>query len=86
MNKIVTSLAACGVALSLVGCASVSGAQPAASVSSSSNMVAGPGAGATNSAENPDVPGATGRSIVPGDNSSLSGDAAATMMQRTGRV
>jgi hypothetical protein len=49
-------------------------------------MVAGPGAGATNSAENPDVPGATGRSIVPGDNSSLSGDAAATMMQRTGRV
>jgi hypothetical protein len=86
MNKIVTSLAACGVALSLVGCANISGSSPSASVSSSANMVAGPGVGAGDTAANPNVPGATGRAIVPGDNSSLSGDAAATLMQRTGRV
>jgi hypothetical protein len=33
---------------------------------------------------NPNVPGATGRTIVRGDNSTIAGDALATEMQRTG--
>jgi hypothetical protein len=49
-------------------------------------MVAGPGAGITNPADDPNVPGATGRVIVPGDNSTIAGDSLATLMQRTGRV
>jgi hypothetical protein len=35
-------------------------------------------------ANNPSVPGATGYTIVPGDNSSVAGDGAATEMERTG--
>jgi hypothetical protein len=35
-------------------------------------------------ANNPNVPGATGYTIVPGDNSSVAGDGPATEMQRTG--
>jgi len=37
-------------------------------------------------AANPNVPGATGRSIVPGDNSTIAGDANATEEQRTGTL
>jgi hypothetical protein len=55
-------------------------------VSPSSNMTAGPGAGAINPATDPNVPGATGTTIVPGDNSTIAGDAAATLMQRTGSI
>ena len=36
--------------------------------------------------DNPDVPGATGRAIVPGDNSTIAGDMAATELQRTGAI
>jgi hypothetical protein len=35
-------------------------------------------------ANNPSVPGATGYTIVPGDNSSVAGDGDATEMERTG--
>ena len=35
-------------------------------------------------ANNPSVPGATGYTIVPGNNSSVAGDGAATEMERTG--
>jgi hypothetical protein len=37
-------------------------------------------------AANPNVPGATGRTIIRGNNSTIAGDAAATRMQRTGTV
>jgi hypothetical protein len=45
-----------------------------------------PGPGATPADENPRVPGATGQAIVPGDNSTVAGDRAATIEQRTGVV
>jgi hypothetical protein len=35
-------------------------------------------------AANPNFPGATGRVIVPGDNSTIAGDEAATHMEQTG--
>jgi hypothetical protein len=34
-------------------------------------------------AADPDVPGATGHTIVPGNNSTIAGDAEATQMERT---
>jgi hypothetical protein len=86
MNRVTTTLTAFGLALALAGCTGMSGPSAAASTSSSANIVAGPGAGVSNPVKNPDVPGATGNSIVPGDNSTIAGDAAATIMQRTGRV
>ncbi|HEY0182441.1 MAG TPA: hypothetical protein VGC09_06485 [Rhodopila sp.] len=45
--------------------------------SSTSTMVGG-------YAANPNVPGATGQAIVPGDHSTIAGDALATQMERTG--
>ena len=83
MNRITASLTACCIALGLAGCANLP--QSTASVSPSANMVAGPGA-AVSPYSDPAVPGATGRSIVPGTSSTISGDSAATLMQRTGRV
>ncbi len=38
------------------------------------------------SAANPNVPGATGRTIALGNNSTIAGDAEATRMQQTGAV
>ena len=38
----------------------------------------------TNYAANPNIPGATGRVIVRGDNSTIAGDEAATKMEQTG--
>jgi hypothetical protein len=86
MNKMVTTLTALGIGLGLVGCSDMPAAQSRAAVPPSSNMMAGPGAGAINPANNPNVPGATGNTIVPGDSSTISGDAAATLMQRTGSM
>ncbi len=37
-------------------------------------------------AGNPDVPGATGRTIVPGTSSTIAGDSMATNMERTGAL
>jgi hypothetical protein len=37
-------------------------------------------------AANPDFPGATGRTIVPGSNSTIAGDSMATQMERTGSI
>jgi hypothetical protein len=36
--------------------------------------------------DNPSVPGATGRSVVSGDNSTIAGDEMATELQRTGMI
>jgi hypothetical protein len=83
MDRMVTTLTALGIGLGLVGCTDMPAAQSPTVVSPSSNMMAGPGAGAINPANNPNVPGATGNTIVPGDSSTISGDAAATLMQRT---
>ncbi len=43
-------------------------------------------AGLTGDPTNPNVRGATGRVIVPGSNSTVAGDAAASEMQRTGSI
>jgi hypothetical protein len=75
MNRIATTLTALGIAAGLAGCT-----EP---MSRSSNMVAGPGVGVSNPAANPNFPGATGLTIVPGDQSTIAGDAAASMTQRT---
>jgi hypothetical protein len=50
MDRMVTTLTALGIGLGLVGCTDMSAAQSPASVSPSSNMMAGPGAGAINPA------------------------------------
>ena len=86
MNRMVTTLTALGIGLGLVGCTDMPAAQSPAAVSPLPNMAAGPGSGAINPANNPNVPGATGDTIVPGDGSTISGDAAATLMQRTGTI
>jgi hypothetical protein len=82
MTRLTAVLTACGIALGLSGCADLP--QSTAGVAPTTAQVAGPGVPAAYA--NPNVPGATGQSIVPGDNSTLSGDSAATLMQRTGRV
>jgi hypothetical protein len=86
MKRLATTLTLFGVVLGLSACANMPNNGLASSVSPTANMVAGPGAGVTNTAANPNMPGATGRVIVPGDNSTIAGDADATLMQRTGRV
>ncbi len=77
-------MTAFGIALSLAGCAGAYGPDVASATAPSSNIVAGPGSVAPD--QNRYIDGATGRTIVPGDNSNIAGDAAATLMQRTGRV
>jgi hypothetical protein len=84
MKRTAATLTAFGFAVALSGCAGAYNADVSAATAPSSSMVAGPGAGPAD--QNPYVPGATGRAIVPGDSSTISGDAAATLMQRTGRV
>jgi hypothetical protein len=84
MNRIATTFTAFGIVLGLVGCSDTSAPSVAQSASPSSRMVAGPGAWVTNPASNPNVPGATGLTIVPGDRSTIAGDAAATLIQKTG--
>jgi hypothetical protein len=37
-------------------------------------------------ADNPNVPGATDYTIVPGDHSTVAGDRAATVLERTGQI
>jgi hypothetical protein len=86
MNKMITALASLSLALGTAACASTP--QPVSSAATPSSYAAlGSGnattAGTTDAA-NPNVPGATGRTIVPGDNSTIAGDAEATEMFRTG--
>jgi hypothetical protein len=75
-----TAFTAFAVALALVGWSDMSNAATPASMAQSSTFGTARGAYA-----NPNIPGATGRTIVLGDHSTIAGDAAATQMQRTGR-
>lgn len=89
MTRIITAFTVLTVALGTAAfagttapAASASGHQPApASLTySSRNTTYRP----ASMAMNPTVPGATGSTIVPGDNSTIAGDAKATQMERTG--
>jgi hypothetical protein len=84
MNRLVAPLIAFGLVASLIGCSGTPGYTPAAAVPPSTAMAANDGI--SNPAEDPDVPGATGRVIVPGNNSTINGDYEATVMQRTGAL
>ena len=86
MKKITATLTVLGLAFGLTGCIGLSDAPSTRSASLSSNMFAGPGASVANAYNNPHAPGATGHVIVRGDNSTIAGDAAATLMQQTGQL
>jgi len=87
MNKIITGLAAVNIALlGLAGCADRT--SPVASntpPSGSSRVYSSQSLGGAGLANNPNVPGATGRTIVLGDNSTIGDDNLATVTQRTGK-
>jgi hypothetical protein len=85
MTKIST-FTACAFALALVGWSDISSAATTAPMALSSTSGTALGAGVNDPDENPNVPGATGRTIVRGDHSTIAGDAEATEMQRSGRV
>jgi hypothetical protein len=77
MTKILQSipLAACVIALSTVGAL----AQTNPGHSSQTT-------GGVPNAQNPTVPGATGHSVVPGNNSTMSSSSTGTGEQRTGQI
>jgi uncharacterized iron-regulated membrane protein len=81
MNRMIATLTAVNV---LLGTAAYAGTSAPAGSSASQLASVGPGARNRLAVTNPNVPGATGRTIVPGDNSTIAGDAAATRAQQTG--
>jgi hypothetical protein len=91
MNRYVATLIVFNALLGLVGCANpvstgASAPAPMASSSSpaSSSFVLTSTGSSVQAADNPLIPGATGRTIVPGNNSTIAGDQSATWQQRTG--
>ena len=84
MNRVATSLTLLATALALGACSDIPYNATTASLSSSAYTVAGPASASTNPAANPNVPGATGRTIVIGSNSTIAGDAEATRLQQLG--
>jgi hypothetical protein len=87
MKRTITLLTVLNVAFGAAAYA----APPAAGslASSSSPRTANPGTqvgGGGLDPTNPDVPGATGRTIVPGNTSTIAGDALATRTQQTGSL
>jgi hypothetical protein len=80
MTKITVALIALTFVLGSAACTDASTAASLASVSTSAMQYKN-GDGA---ASNPNVPGATGRTIIPGNNSTITGDAEATRQQQTG--
>jgi hypothetical protein len=96
MSKIITSVTVLAFALGVAACANMpsdvtqqtapgaaNSSPPQQSALTYYNGTISPFDGA---ASNPDVPGATGRTIVPGDNSTIDGDSSATQMERTGAL
>jgi hypothetical protein len=78
MNRMIATLVA---ASAVCGTAAYAGTlSPAASYTWSVQSSAGSSAAAAD----PNVPGATGRTIVLGDSSTIAGDASATRAQQTG--
>jgi hypothetical protein len=93
MAKFVTALTALTFALgaaAYAGTPSISTPAPAgsanASVRQSTSLTYSNAVPLFGDASNPDVPGATGRTIVPGTNSTITGDSMATQMERTGAI
>jgi len=86
MKRIATSLTALGIAFGLAGCSGATCPTPSAAQSAATNSVASASTGISNRCADPNVPGATGYTIIPGNSSTISGDLAATMMQRTGQL
>jgi hypothetical protein len=96
VSKFVTTITVLAVGLGVAACANMPSAvtqqnapatanspSPQQSALTYYNGTISPFEGA---ASNPDVPGATGRTIVPGDNSTIDGDSMATQMERTGAL
>jgi hypothetical protein len=80
MNRMIATLVA---ASAVCGTAAYAGTlSPAAAASHTWSVQSSAGSGAA--AANPNVPGATGRTIVLGDSSTIAGDASATRAQQTG--
>jgi hypothetical protein len=84
--KKTTIATAFAFALALGGWSNMSNAAAPANTALSSTIATAQGVGVNDAYANPNVPGATGRTIVRGDHSTIAGDALATEMQRTGRV
>jgi ABC-type glycerol-3-phosphate transport system substrate-binding protein len=84
MNKMTNTLAAMTVALlGTAGCADTT--TPAASVAPTQTSMnySSQSLGGVGLFSNANLPGATGQAIVPGDHSTIAGDAAATRIQQT---
>ncbi len=89
MNRSITTLIALTGILGLAGCAgavSPSGSAASPVASASSPYTLNSSSTAFQADDNPVVPGATGRAVVSGDNSSIAGDETATELQRTGMI
>jgi hypothetical protein len=89
MNKMITALAAVTVALIGLAGRADAATPPAASAappSKTSVTYSSQTVGGSALAENPNVPGATGLTIVPGDNSTINDDMEATRLQQIGKV
>src|ERR1700677_2778347 len=95
MGKIVTTVTVLTVALGVAACANM----PSSDVTQTATASPSPQSAASLTyyngtispfdsgiADNPAVPGATGRTIVPGDNSTIDGDSMDTQMERSGEI
>ena len=90
MKSSITALVICTVASALAGCAGQEATAPvpaqvaAAGAPSSGSFVLNSTSTSLQNPANVDFPGATGRTIVPGNNSTIAGDALATWQMQTG--
>jgi hypothetical protein len=85
MNRMIKVLTVICVALNTAACTETPTQASTAPIASSSVTLSSESTnGGASDVTDPNVPGATGRTIVLGDNSTIAGDALATQMQRTG--
>jgi alpha/beta hydrolase fold len=85
MNRMAKVLTIICVSLNTAACTETSTQASTAPIASSSVTLSSVSTeGCASDVTNPNIPGATGRTIVPGDNSTIAGDALATQMRRTG--
>jgi hypothetical protein len=85
MNKMMTTLIAMNaVMLGVAGCADTTAPTASATAPTKTSMsYSSQSLGGAGLFSNINVPGATGRTIVPGDNSTIAGDEDATHLQQT---
>jgi hypothetical protein len=85
MNQMTKVLTVICVALNTAACTETPTQVSTAPIASSSVTLSGESTkGGASDVTDPNIPGATGRTIVLGDRSTIAGDALATQMQRTG--